>query len=129
MTSMRVHDFLGTTQVNGEELLRELLSRRLGAGFNEFECYHESDYPLLTMWANGSLACLAFWSDPDTMELYSRGDGVVPAEGETEVRMGSLDNIDARPNVFVVRADAAVAAVVEFMHTKELPKVVQWLQP
>lgn len=124
---MHIRHFGGLVEISDEAGVRAALSTRFDAGFNEFECFHGELYPLLTVWVNGELACAAYWTDPDSMEA-SRGDGVVPSEGATEIRMGSPNNIDGRWNGYVISAESAVIAVLEFMRTRRLPETIRWVQ-
>jgi len=125
---MHVRWLGGESEVHDEISLREALGPRVDGRYNEFLCWHQEGYPLLAVWVNGEVACVAFWRGPDLMEEYSKADGVVPVFGSTEVRSGTPTNVDERPNAYVVKRDAAISAALEFMRTGEKPAAVEWVQ-
>ena len=124
---MKVDDLAGVQEVCVASELSAALMRRHGPSVNEFWLSHENKYPAMTIWVKDVVATLHYFPREGHPGFRSLGD-VAQAEQETVFCTESVWHTESVSNKFVVPFVVAMAAALEFLLSKELPRSVNWME-
>ncbi|SRR6266481_2799702 len=126
---MKVQDFEGAAEVTSEDELKRFLSRRFGEGVNEFWLSHEKNNPALSIMVNGQLATMHYF----TKERHPGFRSIGKVEGLERGGMSTFFTQTPHQkqpvlNDAVVPFSVALRAACEFLHSKQLPGSLEWLE-
>ena len=131
LNSMDVQDFDGITNVSSEDELLAKLSCCRRDGFGAFQLFGENQTSL-EIGFNGDLAFLYFFPDSEGIHTGYEPVGMTPPNCPQTVFVyqTSGDKADGFeiPSDYIVSADIAYSAAVEYFECQVLPPSVSWFE-
>lgn len=124
---MLIEHFEGKKECKNLQEIVETLKKKTDKNVNEFIISTDEQFPYIIMAVKGVHACLSYFRNENDCGYSSVNTTPFLDENGISIFYTNTDNEEIEvENTAIIMLDDAIAAVIEFLQTKQLPQNIVW---